>query len=113
MNCSDLLLKARMVRKLVVETAERNIPVMSFLDSSISLCVGSLQIVSYDVQILLAAVLNPVNAFLAVGCSILGVEIMDNAKPIESRPFKGPTAFILGNEALLPCERQQPQETKS
>ncbi len=36
------------------------------------------------------------------GCEIIGVEIMEGAKLIESHPFKGPTAFILGNEVTLP-----------
>ena len=31
-------------------------------------------------------------------CEIVGVEIMEGAKLIETHPFKGPTAFILGNE---------------
>ena len=31
----------------------------------------------------------------------MGVEIMDGARLIESHPFKGPTAFVLGNEASL------------
>lgn len=31
-------------------------------------------------------------------CKILGVEIMEQAKPIGSLPFTGSTAFILGNE---------------
>lgn len=32
------------------------------------------------------------------GCEIVGVEIAPDAKPIHSHPFKGPTAFMLGNE---------------
>lgn len=32
------------------------------------------------------------------GCDIVGVEICDEAKPLASAPFKGPTAFLLGNE---------------
>jgi tRNA(Leu) C34 or U34 (ribose-2'-O)-methylase TrmL len=31
-------------------------------------------------------------------CEIIGIEIRDDAKPIASHPFKGNTAFILGNE---------------
>ena len=32
------------------------------------------------------------------GCQILGVEIVEGAKPIQDHPFVGNTAFILGNE---------------
>jgi hypothetical protein len=35
----------------------------------------------------------------ASGCEIIGVEIMDNAQPVQSHPFSGPTAFMIGNEA--------------
>lgn len=31
-------------------------------------------------------------------CRIVGVEITPEALPIDSHPFSGPTAFILGNE---------------
>eukprot|EP00041_Stephanoeca_diplocostata_P012114 m.202144 g.202144 ORF g.202144 m.202144 type:complete len:231 (+) comp18817_c0_seq1:300-992(+) len=31
-------------------------------------------------------------------CDIVGVEITDDAKSLRSAPFKGPTAFVLGNE---------------
>lgn len=42
------------------------------------------------------------------GCSlILGVEIMDDAKPIESHPFTGDTAFIMGNEGHGMTEQQK------
>ncbi|GJP54917.1 hypothetical protein CLOM_g13931 [Closterium sp. NIES-68] len=39
-------------------------------------------------------------------CSICGVEIVDNARPIQSHPFSGNTAFLLGNEGtgLSPTE---------
>ncbi|CAI5486908.1 unnamed protein product [Closterium sp. Naga37s-1] len=39
-------------------------------------------------------------------CSICGVEIVDNARPIQSHPFTGNTAFLLGNEGtgLSPTE---------
>lgn len=50
--------------------------------SSLDLCKGS-QLLSF------------------AGCEIVGVEIMDGARLIESHPFKGPTAFVLGNEASL------------
>lgn len=36
------------------------------------------------------------------GCTqILGVEIVEDARPIESHPFTGSTAFIMGNEVRL------------
>ena len=39
------------------------------------------------------------------GARILGIEILDEARPIESHPFTGPTAFLPGNEGegLLEC----------
>ncbi|KAK9824104.1 hypothetical protein WJX72_007761 [[Myrmecia] bisecta] len=32
------------------------------------------------------------------GCEIMGIEIVDGAKPVHTQPFSGPTAFMLGNE---------------
>ena len=32
------------------------------------------------------------------GCHIVGIEIIDGAASVASHPFRGPTAFILGNE---------------
>eukprot|EP00201_Polytomella_parva_P016478 CAMPEP_0175061424 /NCGR_PEP_ID=MMETSP0052_2-20121109/13577_1 /TAXON_ID=51329 ORGANISM="Polytomella parva, Strain SAG 63-3" /NCGR_SAMPLE_ID=MMETSP0052_2 /ASSEMBLY_ACC=CAM_ASM_000194 /LENGTH=263 /DNA_ID=CAMNT_0016327277 /DNA_START=231 /DNA_END=1025 /DNA_ORIENTATION=+ len=32
------------------------------------------------------------------GCQIVGIEITPEAKPVQSHPFTGPTAFMLGNE---------------
>jgi hypothetical protein len=32
------------------------------------------------------------------GCTIVGVEITENAAKIHKHPFAGPTAFMLGNE---------------
>eukprot|EP00038_Savillea_parva_P011837 m.200454 g.200454 ORF g.200454 m.200454 type:complete len:229 (-) comp21054_c0_seq1:183-869(-) len=32
------------------------------------------------------------------GCEVVGVEICDRAVPLASAPFKGPTAFLVGNE---------------
>ena len=32
------------------------------------------------------------------GCTVVGVEIMDGARSVHSFPFKGNTAFMLGNE---------------
>lgn len=32
------------------------------------------------------------------GCEIVGIEIVDEAKPANSLPFRGNTAFMLGNE---------------
>eukprot|EP00798_Chlamydomonas_sp_ICE-L_P021348 gene21348-28284_t len=40
------------------------------------------------------------------GCEIVGIEIVDGAKPIQSHPFKGPTAFMLGNEGDGMTQRQ-------
>lgn len=40
------------------------------------------------------------------GCEIIGVEIMEGAKLVESHPFSGPTAFILGNEGSGLSEAQ-------
>lgn len=31
-------------------------------------------------------------------CEIVGIEICEGAKPLASAPFKGPTAFLVGNE---------------
>lgn len=33
-----------------------------------------------------------------LGCSICGIEILDEACPVDARPFRGSTAFMLGNE---------------
>lgn len=38
----------------------------------------------------------PANA--ARGIQILGIEITSDARPIQSHPFQGPTAFLPGNE---------------
>jgi hypothetical protein len=35
---------------------------------------------------------------LGSGCTIVGVEIDPAARPIQEHPFKGNTAFMLGNE---------------
>ena len=35
------------------------------------------------------------------GCEIVGIEIVDGAKPVQSFPFKGNTAFMLGNEVSV------------
>ena len=32
------------------------------------------------------------------GCRVIGVEITEDAQPIQAHPFTGPTAFMLGNE---------------
>lgn len=37
-------------------------------------------------------------AWRRAGCEIVGIEIVDAAKPVQSFPFRGPTAFMLGNE---------------
>ena len=34
----------------------------------------------------------------SAGCAILGLEITDDAKPVQSQPFQGNTAFMVGNE---------------
>ena len=34
------------------------------------------------------------------GCSICGVEILDQSKNVVSHPFSGPTCFIMGNEGV-------------
>jgi tRNA G18 (ribose-2'-O)-methylase SpoU len=33
-----------------------------------------------------------------IGCSICGIEILDSAEDINTNPFRGDTAFMLGNE---------------
>lgn len=38
------------------------------------------------------------DALVARGARLCGVEITDTAEPIQSHPFRGPTAFMLGNE---------------
>ena len=38
------------------------------------------------------------------GCKIVGIEIMDEAVPVHTHPFSGPTAFLLGNEGQV-CSR--------
>eukprot|EP00891_Asterochloris_glomerata_P002037 jgi/Astpho2/2037/e_gw1.00038.287.1_t len=40
------------------------------------------------------------------GCAILGVEITDDAKPVQSQPFQGNTAFMVGNEGDGLSEKQ-------
>jgi hypothetical protein len=40
------------------------------------------------------ALLGPISA----GCEIVGIEIKDSAVSVATRPFKGNTAFMLGNE---------------
>jgi len=40
------------------------------------------------------------------GCDIVGVEITDGAQPVHERPFKGPTAFMIGNEGQGLSPRQ-------
>ncbi|KAL6768906.1 CGLD33 [Auxenochlorella protothecoides x Auxenochlorella symbiontica] len=40
------------------------------------------------------------------GAQIVGVEIMPSALPVHSFPFRGPTAFMLGNEGQGLSERQ-------
>lgn len=39
-------------------------------------------------------------------CEIVGIEIDDSAKPVQSHPFSGPTAFLLGNEGQGLSQRQ-------
>jgi len=40
------------------------------------------------------------------GCEIIGVEIRDDAFPVQSQGFKGNTAFILGNEGQGMTDKQ-------
>ncbi|CAL8465197.1 g4732 [Coccomyxa elongata] len=42
------------------------------------------------------------------GCRVMGVEITEDAQPIQAHPFSGPTAFMLGNEGsgLSPQQAQ-------
>ncbi|KAI7843549.1 hypothetical protein COHA_002791 [Chlorella ohadii] len=40
------------------------------------------------------------------GCTVVGVEIMDGARSVHSFPFKGNTAFMLGNEGAGLNEKQ-------
>lgn len=44
----------------------------------------------------------------AEGCRIIGIEIDPSALPVQSHPFQGPTAFMLGNEGegLSPKQMQ-------
>jgi tRNA G18 (ribose-2'-O)-methylase SpoU len=35
------------------------------------------------------------------GCSIIGIEIMEEAVPVHKHPFLGPAAFLLGNEGQV------------
>lgn len=37
----------------------------------------------------------------AENCSIVGIEIVDDAQPVQAHPFSGPTAFLLGNEGQV------------
>ena len=41
------------------------------------------------------------------GCSICGVEITDEAAPVQSQPFAGSTAFMVGNEGIGLNEKQR------
>lgn len=34
----------------------------------------------------------------AAGCEIVGIEITDSAVAVNTQPFRGNTAFMLGNE---------------
>ena len=34
------------------------------------------------------------------GCQIIGVEITDEAKAVNTHPFRGNTAFMIGNEVM-------------
>lgn len=43
---------------------------------------------------------------LCAGCEIIGVEITDSAKPVQSCPWSGPVGFMLGNEGQGLSERQ-------
>lgn len=45
-------------------------------------------------------------ASFLLGCEIIGVEIVESAKPIHTHPFKGPVAFMLGNEGQGLSQRQ-------
>eukprot|EP00128_Syssomonas_multiformis_P015257 Colp12_sorted_trinity150504_noHs@30115 len=40
------------------------------------------------------------------GCNIVGIEIMPDAKPIQSHPFTGSTAFVMGNEGTGLSQKQ-------
>ncbi len=42
-----------------------------------------------------------------LGCSVCGVEILDEAQPVAEQPFRGSTAFMIGNEGsgLTPKQR--------
>lgn len=41
------------------------------------------------------------------GFTICGIEITPSAEPVQSHPFRGPTAFVAGNEGFgLPAEHQ-------
>ena len=42
----------------------------------------------------------------STGCEVVGVEIVDSAKPINSHPFSRSVAFMLGNEGQGLSERQ-------
>jgi tRNA G18 (ribose-2'-O)-methylase SpoU len=39
-------------------------------------------------------------------CEIIGIEIDDSAVPVQTQPFKGNTAFMLGNEGQGLTDRQ-------
>lgn len=41
------------------------------------------------------------------GIELLGVEIVDHAEAIHTHPFRGPTAFMLGNEGSGMTEKQK------
>ena len=38
------------------------------------------------------------------GCRIVGLEIVEGARPVHEHPFCGPTAFMLGNEVRIYVE---------
>ena len=40
------------------------------------------------------------------GCRIIGLEIVEGARPVHEHPFSGPTAFMLGNEVRVPPVQQ-------
>jgi tRNA G18 (ribose-2'-O)-methylase SpoU len=46
------------------------------------------------------------NHFRKRGCTICGVEIIDEAEPVQSQPFRGSTGFIVENEGTGLTEQQ-------
>lgn len=49
-------------------------------------------------------VISTLSCCVHAGCRIVGLEIVEGARPVHEHPFCGPTAFMLGNEVRIYVE---------